>query len=84
MSFGLYVVGYLIVIGGMVYGAVLIHLPSPPFTAGVEGWLRIAATVPPPALAACRTWVVPPVPDCGSIQSTLPPSTTSCCGMEAA
>lgn len=27
MSFGLYVIGFLIVIGGLVYGAVLLHLP---------------------------------------------------------
>ena len=34
MSFGLYVVGYLIVIGGMVYGAVLIHVPMHWIVAG--------------------------------------------------
>ena len=34
MSFGLYIVGYLIVIGGMVYGAVLIHLPMHWIVAG--------------------------------------------------
>ena len=28
MSFGLYVIGYLIVIGGLTYGAVLMHVPS--------------------------------------------------------
>ncbi|MBZ5671513.1 MAG: hypothetical protein LAO04_17520 [Acidobacteriia bacterium] len=27
MSFGLYVIGFLIVIGGLVYGAVMLHLP---------------------------------------------------------
>jgi hypothetical protein len=27
MSFGLYVVGYLVVIGGLVYGATLMHVP---------------------------------------------------------
>jgi hypothetical protein len=27
MSFGIYVVGFLIVIGGLVYGAVMLHLP---------------------------------------------------------
>ncbi len=28
MSFGLYIIGYLIVIGGLTYGAVLLHVPS--------------------------------------------------------
>ncbi len=28
MSFGIYVVGYLIVIGGLGYGAVLMHVPA--------------------------------------------------------
>lgn len=28
MSFGLYVIGYLIVIGGLTYGAVLMHVPA--------------------------------------------------------
>ena len=28
MSFGLYVVGYLIVIGGLTYGATLMHVPA--------------------------------------------------------
>jgi uncharacterized membrane protein len=27
MSFGLYIVGYLIVIGGLIYGAVILHMP---------------------------------------------------------
>jgi hypothetical protein len=27
VSFGLYVIGFLIVIGGLVYGAVMLHLP---------------------------------------------------------
>jgi hypothetical protein len=27
MSFGLYVLGFLIVIGGLVYGAVILHVP---------------------------------------------------------
>ena len=27
MSFGIYVVGFLIAIGGLVYGAVMLHLP---------------------------------------------------------
>ena len=28
MSFGLYVAGFLIVIGGLIYGAVLMHMPT--------------------------------------------------------
>jgi hypothetical protein len=28
MSYSLYVVGYLIVIGGLIYGAVLLHVPT--------------------------------------------------------
>ena len=28
MSFGLYVIGYLIFIGGLVYGATLMHMPA--------------------------------------------------------
>ena len=28
MSFGLYVLGYLIVIGGLTYGAILMHIPT--------------------------------------------------------
>jgi hypothetical protein len=28
VSFGLYILGYLIVIGGLAYGAVLMHLPT--------------------------------------------------------
>ncbi|HXJ13517.1 MAG TPA: hypothetical protein VNH19_14680 [Candidatus Limnocylindrales bacterium] len=28
MSFGLYVIGFLIVIGGLIYGAVLLHVPQ--------------------------------------------------------
>jgi hypothetical protein len=28
MSFGLYLIGFLILIGGLIYGAVLIHMPS--------------------------------------------------------
>ena len=28
MSFGLYVLGYLIVIGGLTYGATLMHVPA--------------------------------------------------------
>jgi hypothetical protein len=28
VSFGLYIIGYLILIGGLTYGAVLMHVPS--------------------------------------------------------
>ena len=28
MSFGIYLVGFLILIGGLIYGAVLLHMPS--------------------------------------------------------
>ncbi len=28
MSFGLYLIGFLIVIGGLIYGAVLLHVPG--------------------------------------------------------
>ena len=28
MSFGIYIIGYLIVIGGLAYGAVLMHVPT--------------------------------------------------------
>lgn len=28
MSFGLYLVGFLILIGGLIYGATLIHMPT--------------------------------------------------------
>jgi len=28
LSFGLYVIGFLIVIGGLIYGAVLLHVPQ--------------------------------------------------------
>ena len=34
MSFGIYVLGYLIVIGGLIYGAVLMHVPSHWIVAG--------------------------------------------------
>jgi len=34
MSFGLYVVGYLIVIGGLTYGATLMHVPAHWIVAG--------------------------------------------------
>jgi len=28
MSFGIYVVGFLVVIGGLIYGAVILHVPT--------------------------------------------------------
>ena len=28
LSFGLYIVGFLIVIGGLIYGAVILHIPQ--------------------------------------------------------
>ena len=28
MSFGIYLVGFLILIGGLIYGSVLLHMPS--------------------------------------------------------
>ena len=28
MSFGIYIIGYFIVIGGLAYGAVLMHVPT--------------------------------------------------------
>ena len=35
MSFGIYLIGYLILIGGLVYGAVLLHVPTRWITVGV-------------------------------------------------
>jgi uncharacterized membrane protein len=37
MSFGIYIVGYLIVIGGLVYGATLMHVPA--------HWIAVMAIV---------------------------------------
>ena len=37
MSFGLYVVGYLILIGGLIYGATLMHMPPQ--------WIAVCAVV---------------------------------------
>jgi hypothetical protein len=34
MSFGIYIIGYLIVIGGLAYGAVLMHVPTHWIVAG--------------------------------------------------
>lgn len=28
MSFGIYIIGYLILIGGLIYGATLLHVPT--------------------------------------------------------
>lgn len=35
MSFGIYIVGYLIVIGGLAYGATLMHVPTHWIAVGV-------------------------------------------------
>jgi hypothetical protein len=37
MSFGLYLLGFLIVIGGLMYGAVLMHMPA--------HWIAVGAVV---------------------------------------
>ena len=37
MSFGLYVIGFLIVIAGLVYGAVILHVP--------QRWIVVGAVV---------------------------------------
>jgi hypothetical protein len=37
MSFGIYIIGFLILIGGLIYGAVLIHMPS--------HWIAVGAIV---------------------------------------
>ena len=37
MSFGLYVVGFLIVIGGLIYGAVMLHVP--------QHWIVVGAVI---------------------------------------
>ena len=37
MSFGLYVVGFLIVIGGLVYGTVILHVP--------QRWIAVGAVI---------------------------------------
>jgi hypothetical protein len=37
MSFGIYIVGFLILIGGLIYGAVMIHVPSQ--------WIAVGAIV---------------------------------------
>ena len=37
MSFGIYIAGYLIVIGGLAYGAILAHVSAPWIVAGALG-----------------------------------------------
>jgi formate-dependent nitrite reductase membrane component NrfD len=37
MSFGIYVVGFLILIGGLIWGAVMLHVP--------ERWIAVGAIV---------------------------------------
>jgi len=37
MSFGLYAVGFAILIGGLIYGAYLVHMPAP--------WIAVGAIV---------------------------------------
>jgi len=37
LSFGLYVVGFLIVIGGLIYGAVMLHVP--------QHWIVVGAVI---------------------------------------
>jgi hypothetical protein len=37
MSFGIYIIGYLILIGGLIYGATLMHVPSQ--------WIVVGAVV---------------------------------------
>jgi hypothetical protein len=44
MSFGLYVIGFLIVIAGLVYGAVILHLPQRWIVVGVVILLGLAIT----------------------------------------
>lgn len=43
MSFGIYVFGYLIVIGGLTYGAMLMHVPTHWIVAGALVLTVIAA-----------------------------------------
>ena len=42
MSYGLYVIGFLIIIGGLIYGALLLHLPPQWIVAGSVVLLGIA------------------------------------------
>ncbi|HTK83157.1 MAG TPA: hypothetical protein VL633_12790 [Bacteroidota bacterium] len=42
MSYGLYIIGFLIVIGGLIYGAVLLHVPPQWIVVGSVVLLGIA------------------------------------------
>jgi hypothetical protein len=42
MSYVLYVVGFVIVIGGLIYGAILLHVPAPWIVVGSVVLLGIA------------------------------------------
>ena len=42
MSYTLYVVGFVIVIGGLIYGAVLLHVPTPWIVVGSVVLLGLA------------------------------------------
>lgn len=42
MSYGLYVVGFVIIIGGLIYAAVLLHIPTQWIVAGSAVLLGIA------------------------------------------
>ena len=42
MSYGLYIVGFVVIIGGLIYGAVLLHLPPPWIVVGSVVLLGIA------------------------------------------
>jgi hypothetical protein len=42
MSYGLYLVGFVIIIGGLIYGAVLLHLPTQWIVVGSVVLLGIA------------------------------------------
>ena len=44
MSFGLYVIGFLILIGGLVYGAMLLHVPQTWIVVGVIILLGLGIT----------------------------------------
>jgi hypothetical protein len=37
LSFGLYLIGFLIVIGGLIYGAVMLHIP--------QHWIAVGAVI---------------------------------------
>jgi len=42
MSFGIYIVGFLILIGGLIYGAVILHMAAHWFAVGAIVFLGIA------------------------------------------